>query len=195
MHCLLQFIGFIVLANVWCPECFAPAAVFRRENRHFRGMEHRAMPNSKNMPPPEFSRILKVGKIPLTNDAKCRLVATQAECSALSKRFELFHLENFTANVTVCRREKEKSVLVQGLLGALISVSAYSNKKHLVGNVVSKLLYDSAATDEEILKIFYKDNRYDDFINSSGDIDIGEICAQQLFLDCNSQLYHRRPPD
>ncbi len=88
---------------------------------------------------------------------------------------------------------KEKAILVQGSFSALVAISGYSPKSILLGNVVSKLLYDSGVTDEELLKIFYKDDRYDDFISSSScEFDIGEICAQQLFLECNNQVYNRQ---
>jgi len=70
-------------------------------------------------PLPEFSRLVNIGQIPPNRPVLCKILAKEKERNGLEKRFDIFKLEYFAANVTISRQNFE-SILVEGRFEAHI---------------------------------------------------------------------------
>ena len=134
----------------------------------------------KTAPPsPEFSRVLNLNAIPERKPVLCRLLASELECAALAGRYEVPEIIKFGANVTISREMNGIGLLVEG--DFCVEIGSGSEllpttdirghfDTNLLINVDGSLSFDEA-TD------------YDDEVDESGDIDIGEIAAQYFGIE------------
>lgn len=124
---------------------------------------------------PEFSRKVNVGKVPFNRPVLCRVIAKEAERQGLCTRFDVFDLQYFGANITLSRQD-DVSILIEGILEARIKHADVLDPETIVTDFDTTLLFNGASAG-----ISFDDaTDYDDEIDSSGDIDVGEIASQFL---------------
>ena len=130
-------------------------------------------------PTPEFSRVLNLNSIPERKSVLCRLLANEVECAALAGRYEVPEIVKFGANVTISREVNGIGLLVEGDFCVEIgSGSDLLPTTDIQGQFDTNLLINvdgSLSFDEAI--------DYDDEVDESGDIDIGEIAAQYFGIE------------
>ena len=109
----------------------------------------------------------------------CRLLANELECAALAKRYDIPEVVNFGANVTVVREINGMGLLIEG--NFCVEIGSGSDllpttdirghfDTNLLINVDGSLSFDEA-TD------------YDDEVDESGNVDLGEIAAQYFGIE------------
>lgn len=133
-------------------------------------------------PSPEFSRVVNIANIPERKSVLCRLVANPKECNSLAERFEIPEILSFASNVTVTREMSGIGLYVEGdFVVEIGSGSELLPTTEIVSSFETNLLInvDGSMSFEEATD-------YDDEVDESGDIDIGEIAAQYFGIEMYS---------
>ena len=135
----------------------------------------------------EFPRPYAAGG--LKKSARVALEATDAECAALAKRFELEALGALTANVTltVVDRQRQRVRAVGTLSAADVVRTAFdgAQKTQQLDDVAFETYFISEDEATEMLRSeapLDDDEAFDEEIDENGSVDLGELGAQHLYL-------------
>ena len=135
----------------------------------------------------EFPRPYAAGG--LKKSARVALEATDAECAALAKRFELEALGALAANVTlsVVDRQRQRVRAVGTLSAADVVRTAFdgARKTQQLDDVAFETYFISEDEATEMLRSeapLDDDEAFDEEIDENGSVDLGELVAQHLYL-------------
>ncbi len=132
-------------------------------------------------PAPEFSRPLSLAEIG-TGAVDKAITASEAECAALAKRFDLIDLAHLTASFSV-RREGDV-ILTTGRLHATANQSCVVSGKAVPATVdeafIIRFVEDTAATPNAEIELEADD--CDTMFYDGRVVDLGEAAAQTLAL-------------
>ena len=135
----------------------------------------------------EFPRPYAAGG--LKKSARVALEATDAECAALAKRFELEALGALAANVTltVVDRQRQRVRAVGTLSAADVVRTAFdgAQKTQQLDDVAFETYFISEDEATEMLRSdapLDDDEAFDEEIDENGSVDLGELVAQHLYL-------------
>ncbi len=161
----------LALASAWSLSASAPQRL--ESFAHHRSLRMAA-------PQPEFSRPFNVQT--MGKHQKVSLEATPAECLALAERFDMEGLGALDASVTVSPVTLQRERFhVRGKFSA-----SAVQRKNLVGELLTLTIADVAfesyygATDDTNYGL-EDDDEYDELV-VDGQIDLGELVAQHLYL-------------
>ena len=142
---------------------------------------------------PEFSRPIAVEGLTLDKTRTEIIEATEAECEALSKRFDLRELSDFKATINI-RRVTGGMVKVDGTVKASVVQACVVSLQKVYSEVDAKFeTYftenpDDLKDDDELIG---EDDEDVSEMISEGIIDMGEVAAQYLSLEIDP--YPRAP--
>lgn len=140
-------------------------------------------PVKRILPPrPEFSRLVNANQVPQRRSVLCRIVAKEKECQGLAKRYDIYNITYFGANVTLIRQDGN-SIQVTGTFEAHMKVAELVEPEILIEEFDTLLLDNSGAMPGTESLSFEDNMDYDDEIGTDGSIDIGEIAAQYFSLE------------
>lgn len=142
---------------------------------------------------PEFSRRIAVEGITPDKVRKETIEATEEECAALAKRFDLRELADFRADLSI-HRVDGGVVRLSGRFEADVVqtcvVSLQDVHGHVSGDFETFFSEDSHRLDEEEVELYLDEEDAPEAI-MNGEIDLGEIVAQYLSLEL--EPYPRAP--
>jgi uncharacterized metal-binding protein YceD (DUF177 family) len=140
--------------------------------------------------PAEFSRLIAIEGITPDKTRQEKVEATDAECAALAKRFDLRGLENFKADMKIRRVEGGEVVHVEGKLKADVIQTCVVSLQDVHGHVdySFETFFSEDAPDEEE---GVDGNEDAPELIRKGMIDLGEVAAQYLSLGLDP--YPRAP--
>lgn len=133
-------------------------------------------------PSPEFSRIMNIASIPQQKAVLCRLVANPKECDSLAERFEIPEIVSFASNVTVTREQSGVGLYVEGEF----TVEIGSGSELLPTTEITSTFETNVLINVDGSLSFEEATDYDDEVDESGDIDLGEISAQYFGIEMYS---------
>ncbi|HEX3864140.1 MAG TPA: DUF177 domain-containing protein [Stellaceae bacterium] len=140
-------------------------------------------------PAPEFSRrilLARLGHIPFRQE----IVATDAECAALARRFELVSLDRLSAQVELTARGHDM-FLLQAVFEAAFEQECVVTLDPVAGVIAAKfaLLYGPPDAEESAIGPVDDDIAFEPIAGDT--IDIGEAVAQEFSLGL--PLFPRSP--
>lgn len=142
---------------------------------------------------PEFSRRIAVEGITPDKVRKETIEATEEECAALAKRFDLRELSCFRADLSI-HRVDGGVVRLSGRFEADVVqtcvVSLQDVHSHVSGDFETFFSEDTHRLDEEEVELYLDEEDAPEAI-MDGEIDLGEIVAQYLSLEL--EPYPRAP--
>ncbi len=140
---------------------------------------------------PEFSYIVKVKDVS-TKGKLCKLVATQEQCDALAKRFDLEGLKDFQANLEIKDAGKDQGVTLIGKLFATayrrMGLSDDTSEVIVDDTINIRFLPESRITpelDEENMMTLDSEDLEP---MPQDSFDLGELMAQYLALSVDPYL-------
>jgi uncharacterized metal-binding protein YceD (DUF177 family) len=146
--------------------------------------------------PPEFSRPIAVEGIIPDKPRIEKIEATEAECAALAKRFDLQSLSDLKAKLIILRVSEGDITQVEGDIEADVIqtcvVSLQGIPSHIKAHFDTYFTKDlkEAFEEEQDLNIELSDDTPDMVVNE-GMLDLGELVAQYLSLELDP--YPRAP--
>jgi uncharacterized metal-binding protein YceD (DUF177 family) len=142
----------------------------------------------------EFPRPLAIDGVIADKPRAEKMAATADECAALAKRFDLRHLENFKANMTVLRVSEGRMIRVKGSLSADVVQSCVVSLRdvpaHIQGEFDTYFNEDGKNIDQDGEFSIEIEEEISDVLKD-GVLDLGELAAQYLALELDP--YPRAP--
>jgi len=146
--------------------------------------------------PPEFSRPLSIDSIIPDKPRRENITASEEECAALAKRFDLKSLSGLKAKLTVLRVSEGNIIRVEGDIEAEVVQTCVVSLQGVPSEI--KAHFDTYFTEdgkegfeEAALFDIDIDDEVPDTVVSGGTLDLGELTAQYLALDLDP--YPRAP--
>lgn len=144
-------------------------------------------------PTPEFSRPIAIEGLTPDKERRETIEATEEECAALAKRFDLRELSGFKAIIGV-RRVAGGLVEVNGTLEADVVQACVVSLRDVHGHI--KAAFETYFTEHDsVLKddaeFGGEDDEDEPEMLSNGMVDLGEVAAQYLALELDP--YPRAP--
>jgi len=146
--------------------------------------------------PPEFSRPLAIDGIIPDKPRREKITASEEECAALAKRFDLQSLSGLKAELTVLRVSEGNIIRVEGNIEAEVVQTCVVSLQGVPAEI--KTHFDTYFTEdgkegfeEEQLFNIEVDDELPDMVVNGGVLDLGELTAQYLALDLDP--YPRAP--
>ena len=136
---------------------------------------------------PEFSFILYVDKIPAAGMEE-RLIASAAQCDALTARFNLLALTNLHATLKICMGRAGSAVEVTGTMIADVVQSCIVTLDPVHGHIEADIevlfaMPDDVKTDAVVMQGELDGEDVETIMD--GRIDLGELIAQHLGITIN----------
>lgn len=146
---------------------------------------------------PEFSRPVAIEGLAHDKPSTLHIEATEAECAALAKRFDLQSLSGFTADITILRVSEGKITRVQGVLEAEVVQTCVVSLQGVPAEI--KSAFDTYFTEdgkegfdeESAADLDLEEGDANDLMITNGHLDLGELAAQYLALELDP--YPRAP--
>ena len=145
--------------------------------------------------PPEFSRLIAIESI-IPDKAACQhIVASEKECAALAKRFDLQSLSGLKAKLTILRVSEGNIIRVEGDIEAEAVQTCVVSLQGVPAKI--KAHFDTYFTEDGKEGFDNKqpsievDEELPDMMINDGMLDLGELTAQYLSLELDP--YPRAP--
>lgn len=145
---------------------------------------------------PELSRPLFLSRLSGRKAHRAHIDATEAECEALAKRFDLEAVHELAADVTV-RRTLLDSITIRGNLTALIGQVCVVSNEPFANPVAASfacILHadESRISEDAIANALGEEEVVDeDVLDDPEVLDLGEVVAQYLYL--NVDQFPKKP--
>ena len=130
----------------------------------------------------KVARIVNIASIPERKSVLCRLVANSKECKDLAERFEVPEIVKFASNITVSRESNGVGLHVEGEFAVEIG----SGSDLLPTTEIASTFETNLLLNLDGSMSFEEATDYDDEVDTSGDIDLGEIAAQYFGIEMYS---------
>jgi uncharacterized metal-binding protein YceD (DUF177 family) len=143
---------------------------------------------------PEFSRLIAIEGITPDKVRKEAIEASEAECAALAKRFDLRELSHLKAKLNIRRVSGGSAVRVEGNFEADVVQTCVVSLQDVHGRVEGHFdtFFSEEAEDTGAeLDITIDDDETSPEMITKGNIDLGEVVAQYLSLELDP--YPRAP--
>ncbi|MBU6475487.1 MAG: DUF177 domain-containing protein [Alphaproteobacteria bacterium] len=146
--------------------------------------------------PPEFSHPVAVDSLVPDKPRRVRIAATDAECAALARRFDLQSLSGLTADLSVTRLSESNIIKVEGEIGAEVVQTCVVSLQGVPAEIKTHL--DTYFTedgkegfDDDLPPDAAMEEEFPDTVMQNGQLDLGELVAQYLALELDP--YPRAP--
>jgi uncharacterized metal-binding protein YceD (DUF177 family) len=143
---------------------------------------------------PEFSRLIAIEGITPDKVRKEAIEASEAECAALAKRFDLRELSNLKAKLNIRRISGGTAVRVEGKFEADVIQTCVVSLQDVHGRVQGHFDTFFAEEPEDTgmdAELSMDDDETSPEMITKGNIDLGEVVAQYLSLELDP--YPRAP--
>ncbi len=145
---------------------------------------------------PEFSHTVAVDSLIPDKPRAARFAATDAECAALARRFDLQSLSGLTADLTVTRLSDGNIIKIEGNFSAEVVQTCVVSLQGVPAEIRAHL--DTYFTedgkegfDEDLPADAGMEDEFPDTVMQNGQLDLGELVAQYLALELDP--YPRAP--
>jgi uncharacterized metal-binding protein YceD (DUF177 family) len=142
----------------------------------------------------EFSRLIAIEGITLDKTRTETIEATEEECAALAKRFDLRELSGFKATINIRRVNGNTAIRIDGVFEADTVQACVVSLRDVHGRVEGKFetyFTEEVSTPEQEIDIAFDEADNAPEMVHDGMIDLGEVAAQYLALDL--EPYPRAP--
>lgn len=146
---------------------------------------------------PEFSRPLAIEGLTPDKARIEKVVASEAECDALAKRFDLQSLSGLTGKLSILRVSEGNIIRVEGDIEAEVVQTCVVSLQGVPAQI--RAHFDTYFTEDgkegfdldPDLNIELSEDPADDVVVSNGMLDLGELVAQYMSLELDP--YPRAP--
>lgn len=146
------------------------------------------------LPKPEFSRLIAIEGITPDKVRVETVEATEEECAALAKRFDIRELSNFKARISIRRVLGGTTVKVNGEVEADVVQACVISLQDVHGHIKAKFetyFSEEAREYEDDTEFSAEDDENAPEMVINGMIDLGEVASQYLALEIDP--YPRAP--